>query len=185
MGFYERRIFPWLNDKLTKDPELLQLRGDVLAGARGCVLEIGFGTGANLSYYPAAVESLVAIEPNVGMRDRAAAPVRASKIAVEMLAASAEQLPVPDETVDTAVSTLTLCSVADPDRALEELRRVLRPGGRLLILEHGLADDAAVARWQRRLNPIQRVVAGGSDLKRPLADLVQRHGCLFENVNRF
>lgn len=185
MGFYQRRIFPWLNDTLTKDPELERIRAETLADARGRVLEIGFGSGANLPYYPRAVETVVGVEPNPGMRRRATAAIAASRVAVDMVASGAEQIPVPDASVDTAVSTLTLCSVTDPGRALDELRRVLRLDGRLIIVEHGLSDDEGVARWQHRLNPVQKVIACGCHLNRPIADLVTRHGFRFDTVKRF
>jgi SAM-dependent methyltransferase len=184
-SFYERRIFPWLNDKLTASPELTQLRDDALAAARGAVIEIGFGTGLNLAHYPGSVDSVVAIEPNEGMHAGAAAQIRASRIPVRMLTARAETLPVPDRSIDTAVSSLTLCTVSDPVRALAELRRVLRDDGRLIVIEHGLSEDAGVARWQGRLNRIQNVVACGCNLNRPIASLVERAGFRFENVRSF
>src|SRR4051812_46503279 len=112
MGFYERRIFPWLNDRLNRDPELQKLRAEAMAPARGKVIEIGFGSGANLSHYPAAVESVTAVEPNPGMRDRAAR--QTTRIPVEVIAGMAESIPLPDASFDTAVSTLTLCTVDDP-----------------------------------------------------------------------
>jgi ubiquinone/menaquinone biosynthesis C-methylase UbiE len=185
VGFYERRIFPWLNDRLTRDPELLRIRTETLASARGRVLEIGFGTGANLAHYPEAVDRVLAVEPNEGMRDRGRPILERSRIPVEMLAGSAERLPIPDASVDTAVSTLTLCSVSDPAQVLRELHRVLGPDGRLILVEHGLSDDPGVARWQQRLNPIQKVVACGCHLNRPIASLVERHGFRFETVKRF
>jgi ubiquinone/menaquinone biosynthesis C-methylase UbiE len=184
-GFYERRVFPWLNDKLSGAPEVTHLRAEALRSAAGMVIEIGFGSGANLPHYPADVESIVAIDPNEGMHDRAAPRVRDSRIPVTLLVAHAETLPVPDGTLDTAVSTLTLCSVADPSRVLAELSRVLNDRGRLIVVEHGRADDPNVSKWQDRLNGIQKVVACGCHLNRPIQGLVEAAGFRFESVRKF
>ena len=185
LGFYERRVFPWLNDKLGADPQLIQLRAEALAPARGRVVEIGFGSGPNLSRYPEAVRSVVAIEPNEGMRDRAMPQVRTSRIPVDMIVADAESLPLEDGSFETAVSTLTLCSVFDPARALTELHRVLRHDGRLIIVEHGLSPDPGVARWQNRLNRLENILVCGCNLNRPMADLVETHGFRFEALRTF
>jgi ubiquinone/menaquinone biosynthesis C-methylase UbiE len=184
-GFYERVVFPWLNEKLTNVPELLRMRSDALASARGRVLEIGFGSGANLPHYPPAVDAVVAVEPNEGMYARAGDRLRAFGRPVEWIASGAEGIDVVDRSADTAVSTLTLCSVADPQRALAELRRVLRDDGRLIVLEHGLSPDAAVARWQRRLNRMQNVVACGCHLTRPIIELVEGQGFRFDSLQTF
>jgi ubiquinone/menaquinone biosynthesis C-methylase UbiE len=184
-GFYESRIFPWLNDKLNADPELERIRAEAIAPARGRVLEIGFGTGLNLPLYTDAVRSLVAVEPNGGMHERARPRLEKARFPVQVIAGVAESLPVPDKSFDTAVSVLTLCSVADPDRAVQELRRVLHDDGKLVVLEHGLADEPKVARWQKRLNGIQMIVACGCHLTRGIADLVQGNGFRFENLRRF
>jgi ubiquinone/menaquinone biosynthesis C-methylase UbiE len=184
-GFYESRVFPWLNDRLNADPTLEQIRAEAVSGASGRVVEIGFGSGLNLSHYPRAVQSLVAVEPNDGMHARARPRIAASRFPVEVIQGTAEHLPLADAGFDTAVSTLTLCTVADPARVLSELRRVLRPQGRLLLMEHGLSEDDGVARWQRRLNGVQRILACGCNLNRPIAELVQAHGFRFESIRKF
>jgi SAM-dependent methyltransferase len=184
-SFYERRVFPWLNARLTANPEIVQLRRDALATARGRVVEIGFGSGQNLAHYPDAVDSIIAIEPNEGMHALATSQLGASGIPVTMLIGEAESLPIPDNSMDTAVSTLTLCTVSDPARTLAELRRVLRDKGRLIVLEHGLSEEPGVARWQNRLNGIQNVVACGCNLNRPIGDLVERSGFRFETLRKF
>jgi ubiquinone/menaquinone biosynthesis C-methylase UbiE len=183
-GFYESRVFPWLNDRLGADPALQQIRAEAVSGARGRVVEIGFGSGLNLTHYPPAVHSLVAVDPNQGMHARARPRIAVARFPVEVIVGTAERLPLADAGFDTAVSTLTLCTVAEPARVLAELRRVLRPHGRLLLMEHGLAEDDGVARWQRRLNGLQRVMACGCNLNRPMADLVQAHGFRFESVRK-
>ncbi len=185
VGFYERRIFPWLNDRFTSEGELPRLRAEALASASGRVLEIGFGTGANLPHYPGGVRAVVGLEPNDGMLDRAAARLKDSRLPVQLVIGKAESLPFRDATFDTVVSTLTLCSVFDLPRALDELRRVQRDDGRLIVLEHGLAAEARVARWQNKLNRLQNVLACGCNLNRPIAAVVQQHGFVFDTIRTF
>jgi ubiquinone/menaquinone biosynthesis C-methylase UbiE len=185
LNFYERRVFPWLNDKLGAVPQLMQIRADTLRTAGGRVVEIGFGSGANLAGYPRAVQSIVAIEPNEGMHDLAKPQIRSSRTRVHLIEAEAEMLPLADRSFDVAVSTLTLCSVFDPIRVLNELRRVLRDDGRLIVIEHGLSPDAGVARWQNRLNRLHGIVACGCHLNRPMADLVEKHGFRFGALRTF
>ena len=184
-SWYERRVFPWLNDRLGGCAELERIRTEALSAATGRVLEIGFGSGANLTHYPDAVASVTALEPNHGMHDRAVARIRASRIPVFSVVGQGEALPFLNGSFDTAVSTLTLCSVADLGHVLSELRRVLRPDGRLLLVEHGLSSDPAVARWQGRLNGIQNVVACGCHLNRAIAASVVEAGFRFETVRQF
>ena len=185
MSFYSRRIFPWLNDKLTNDPELLRLRTEVLADARGRVIEIGFGSGANISHYQPSVRSVVGIEPNDGMLDRARLRVSTAPMPVRLVIGDAERMPFADCIFDTAVSTLTLCTVADPGRTLAELHRVLRDDGRLMVIEHGLSNDEGVARWQRRLNGVQNVVACGCHLIRPIPDLIKNQHFTTDRLKSF
>jgi SAM-dependent methyltransferase len=183
--FHEHRLFPWFNDRLGHVPALERLRGEELRAAHGRVIEIGFGTGLNLPHYPPTVTSLVAVEPNPGMLARAATRIEAAAIPVEIVAASAESLPFPDNSFDCAVSFLTLCSVSEPGPVLDELRRVLGRCGRLLLMEHGLAEEPAVARWQRRLNPLETALACGCHLDRPVARLVEDSGFRFQRVRSF
>lgn len=183
-GFYERRVFPWLNDRLGADPALERIRADGLADARGRVVEIGFGTGLNLRHYPAAVQGLVAVEPNPGMHERAHPRIAQSRIPVELVMGRAENLPLPDASFDTAVAVLTLCTVSDPARVLAELRRVLRNDGRLLLIEHGLSGDPGVARWQNRLNGLQRTFACGCNLNRSVPALVEASGFRFQTLRQ-
>jgi SAM-dependent methyltransferase len=184
-GLYERRVFPWLNDKLNADPALVQMRADALRDAQGSTLEIGFGSGLNLEHYPTAVSKLVAVEPNPGMLERARERIARVPFTVEVIQAAAESLPLPQASVDTAVSTLTLCSVSEPEQVLKELHRVLRPDGRLVLMEHGLADDDGVARWQHRLDWLQTKLACGCHLTRPMAALLQRCGFRTDGLRQF
>jgi SAM-dependent methyltransferase len=185
-GFYARRVFPWLNDQfLGHHAGVERLRGEALAAATGRVIEIGFGTGLNLPHYPPAVRELVAVEPSAGMLARADARIAAAPFPVHVTRGGAERLPFPDASFDTAVSTLTLCTVADPDRALAELRRVLRDDGRLLLLEHGLADDPGVARWQERLDWLEVRLACGCHLNRDVARTTRDQGFGFAELRQF
>jgi ubiquinone/menaquinone biosynthesis C-methylase UbiE len=186
VGFYRRRILPTLLDKMmTGNPELDGLRNELLATARASVLEIGFGTGLNAPHYPSEVERVVALDSNPGVECLARKRIHAASIPIDFQLGTGERLPFVDGAFDTVVTTLVLCSVRDVDGALAEIRRVLSPAGRYLVLEHGLADDAKVQKWQRRLNPLNKVMLGGCRLDRPMSELVTRAGFRFENVKRF
>jgi len=180
MGFYSRIVFPRLCDWMMSDARLSELRHTLLADVGGEILEIGFGTGLNLAHYPATVQRIATVDPNPGM-DRLARPrVAGSGIAVDQRSRRGEELPFADGTFDWVVSTWTLCSIPDARRALGEIYRVLRPGGRFLFLEHGLSDRPRVQRWQRRLNPIQRIVGDGCRLDLDVESTVRSRP--FQNV---
>jgi ubiquinone/menaquinone biosynthesis C-methylase UbiE len=160
-------------------------RAAVLAGARGRTLEIGAGTGLNLPHYPDAVTELVATEPVDAMAVRLERRAAGADRAIQVVAASAEDLPFDDDSFDTVVSTMVICTVEDPDRALAEIRRVLKPDGRVLFLEHGLADDPKVARWQRRLNPVWNPIAVGCNLTRPVREMLVQAGFRIDEVEEY
>lgn len=155
---------------------LARPRQRTLARATGRILEIGFGTGRNLPHYPPGVRRIEAIDPDTHL-DRYSQPrIAAAGIEVDFHHLNAEHLPFEPDRFDTVVCTLTLCSIPDVVHALDEVRRVLKPGGRFLFLEHGLSSDAGVARWQRRLDPIQQRIAGGCHLNRDTVALVNQSG---------
>ena len=157
------RLFAALYDRLAAGSEragLAAQRRRLLAPARGRVLEVGAGTGLNLEHYPVGVTELVLSEPEEPMRRRLEQRVARTTRPASVVAAPAERLPFPDASFDTVVATLVLCTVDEPARALQELRRVLRPGGSLLFLEHVRADDPALARWQQRLARPWRIACG-------------------------
>ena len=186
MGWYERRVLPVLLEKMMTGAETVQLRKDALGPARGRVLEIGCGTGLNVPYYPAAVTQLVGLDPNSGVeklaRQRLAdAPMKGEFV----LGAGDDRLPFEDASFDTVVTTFVLCTVGDAERALSEIRRVLKANGQYLLLEHGLAPDAGVQRWQQRLNGFNRLVLGGCNLNRPIARLVGGAGFRLQASNEF
>ena len=174
MGFYSRFILPGLCNAALDRPLVAAYRREVLADASGDVLEIGLGTGLNLPCYPDRVRRLTAIDPNPGMHRRAQALVEQSGFEVDKRIAGGEALPFDAGRFDCVVSTFTLCSIPEVDRAMAEIYRVLKPGGRFLVLEHGLSPDPKVGRWQHRLNGPQRLVGGNCHLNRDIRRLVAR-----------
>jgi ubiquinone/menaquinone biosynthesis C-methylase UbiE len=177
VGLYRKHVLPRLVDRLCGLEAVSELRSTVVPQARGRVLEVGFGTGLNLPWYdPERVERLIALEPAEEMLERARERSRGAPFPVEPLALEGENIPLEGASVDSVVVTFTLCTIPDPLRALEGMRRVLRPGGRLLFCEHGLAPDAGVARWQRRVNPLWRRAFGGCHLDRDVPALLAAGG---------
>jgi len=185
MGFYARVIFPWACDLIMSAPHLAEARREFLAEVTGEVLEIGFGTGLNLPHYPEHVRKITAIDVNPGMHARAEKRIRASTIAVEHRVINGERLPMPNDSFDSVVSTWTLCSIKNVSRALREIRRVLKPGGRFFFMEHGLSDDPAVQRWQHLLNPLEKLIADGCHLNRNIPELIERQGLRIVKLDRF
>lgn len=173
MGLYANRIFPWVIEHIMSRDVMTHQRRQVVPDARGDVLEIGFGTGLNLPHYRASVKRLTIIDPNPGMHRRAAPRIAQSSIPVESISLGADdRLPLDDNRFDTVVSTWTMCSIPDLPRALAEMARVLKPGGRLLFIEHGLSPDPGVARWQNRLNGLNRRIGDGCNLNRNIAAMI-------------
>jgi len=162
-----------------------RLRSEVLQSARGEVLEIGLGTGLNLPHYPTGVSRLRAVDPAPLLPDRVATRCESSSFPVEITHLSAERLPYDDSVFDCVVSTWTLCTIPDPLEALREIRRVLKPTGRFLFLEHGRSDDGRTAAWQDRLNPIQNVIGCGCNLNRPIDQLIKKAGLHIAQLDRF
>ena len=184
-SLYRRVIFPRLLELVLASERLEGYRRQLLAQVQGAVLEIGFGTGLNLACYPAEIEKITVVDPNPGMGSLARRRIAASPIAVDWQVADAQELPFPNQSFDSVVSTWTLCSIPDVDKALREIRRVLRPGGKLFFLEHGLSPDPQVQRWQKRLNPIQRAIGDGCNLDRDMARLIREAGFRFEQLEQF
>ena len=180
------RILAFLYNGLMKPMEdggLAEWRRRLLSGVSGDVLEVGAGTGANLAQYPTAFSSLVLAEPDPFMRRRLERTA-GGRPEVTVIDASVDALPHADASFDTVVSTLVLCSVGDPDRALREIRRVLRPGGRFLFLEHVAAESEGRRRWQRRLEPLWRRMFGGCHLTRETGTSIEAAGLRIDELTR-
>ncbi len=172
MGLYSRWLFPRLCDLILRQPFVTKLRRELLAHVEGNVLEVGLGTGLNLPCYPAQVRRITTVDPNPGMHALARRRMRRWRIHVDHHVQSSERLPFSDAVFDRVVSTFTLCSIERVQDALAEIHRVLKPGGVFLFLEHGLSRDPHVQRWQRRLDPLEQLVADGCRLTRDIRALV-------------
>jgi ubiquinone/menaquinone biosynthesis C-methylase UbiE len=176
VNIYHRYVFPTLLELTMSSHRLRVPRDRTLAPSRGRILEIGFGTGTNLAHYPPSVKRIEAIDPDPDLGRYSRRRIQRATIEVDFHHLGAERLPFDDSSFDTVVSTFTLCTIPDVVHALGEVRRVLKPGGRFLFLEHGRSPDVRVARWQDRVNRVWRSVAGGCNLNRPVASLVADAG---------
>lgn len=185
MGLYGQHVFPRLMDWVMSGQVWQGLRDDLLKDAHGDVLEIGFGTGLNLPHYPATVSQLWMVDPAGFLPSRVRARVAQAAFPVHMEQLTAESLPFPERRFDSIVSTWTLCTIPDPLKALREIRRVLKPQGVFLFLEHGRSREARIAAWQDRLNPIQNLIACGCHLNRPIDLLIERGGFHLTDLSRF
>lgn len=185
MGWYRDCVVPRITDVVLSGEEFDTYRRRATDGLEGRIVEIGFGSGRNLPWYAENVTSVLAVEPSELARRMAADRADASTATVEYVGLDGQSLPIDTDSCDGALSTFTLCSIPDHRRALAELRRVVRPGGRVHLLEHGLARDQGVARWQRRLEPLQKRVAAGCHLTRDhLAD-VQAAGLTVQSTEEW
>lgn len=182
MGFYEDRVLPHLLNLAMNTKAVRQERTRVLGDVKGAVLEIGFGSGLNLPHYPAAVTKVVGVDPSHKSAQIARKRIAAAAFPVEFIGLSAEKIPVDDASFESVVSTFTLCSIPDVSGALREVLRTLKPGGRFYFVEHGLADDPGVVRWQERLNPLEQKVFGGCHLNRRISTLVSEAGFTIERL---
>jgi SAM-dependent methyltransferase len=182
MGLYAEKVLPRIVDACCGMKSNAPHRERVCGGLHGRVLEIGFGSGLNVPYYPEAVTEVDAVEPADTGWKLARPRVEASSVPVRRTGLDGQSLPLPDDSCDTAVSTWTMCTIPDVARALQEVRRVLKPGGSLHFIEHGLAPDEKVRRTQQRLEPLQKRLFGGCHLTRPIVDLLTTAG--FEVTER-
>jgi ubiquinone/menaquinone biosynthesis C-methylase UbiE len=177
VGFYARHVLPRLIDITMRNKETTRLREVWVPQARGDVLEVGIGSGLNLPFYSAEVQHVYGVDPSLELQRMARKRAIGTRINVEFLAQSAEERPpLPDESIDTVVVTWTLCSVTNVLDALHQMKRVLKPSGRLIFLEHGRAPDARVVAWQNRLTPSWRRFTGGCHLNRKIDDLITTAG---------
>jgi len=183
MAWWTEHVVPRLADVTLGAGAIHKLRQQVCAELAGRVVEVGFGSGLNVTHYPMAVTSVDAIEPSGVGWGRAEARVADARIPIRRAGLDGQVIEAPDASYDTALSTFTMCTIPDIETALAEVRRVLVPEGTFHFLEHGLAASPGVARWQHRLTPVQRRVAGGCHLDRPIAGLVESAGFEIEDLS--
>lgn len=176
MGFYKDHILPRIVDRVLSGREPQKLRQRCLAGLSGTVLEVGFGSGHNLPFYPTEVTRILACDPSRLGRKLAQKRLTEATVPVDFVGLEGEAIGLEDGSVDYVVTTWTLCTIPDVQKALHEIRRLLRPGGRLHFMEHGRARDDSVAKWQDRLNPLQKLIGGGCHLNRRIDDLIEQGG---------
>lgn len=184
MGLYNDQIFPRCLTWVMGRSLFARHRASCLEGLTGRVLEIGFGAGHNLEFYPSSVSEILALEPSSLARKFAQSRVQAAPMPVSFVGLDGAQIPLENDSVDGIACTWTLCTIPQVEQALDEMRRVLKPSGTLHFIEHGKSDHPGVARWQNRLNPIQRKLAGGCNLNRPIDQLVESR-FVMQHLQRF
>jgi ubiquinone/menaquinone biosynthesis C-methylase UbiE len=183
MSFYQDHVLPYLVHASMRQETFEPYRRRVVSSATGRVLEIGVGSGLNLPFYGEQSTSVIGLDPSTKLLSMARHAAAASSRLIEFIDGSAEEIPLPDEAVDSVVTTWTLCTIPDVTRALREMRRVLKPGGQLLFAEHGRSTDPGVRRWQDRLTPIWKHLAGGCHLNRPIEQLIRDAGFQISQVH--
>jgi ubiquinone/menaquinone biosynthesis C-methylase UbiE len=186
MGLYAKYVLPRIIDVAMRNEETARLRAAWIPLARGEVLEVGIGSGLNLPFYSPDVQRIYGVDPSVELQRIARGRVVAAPMEVEFLSQSAEeQLPLADASIDTVVTTWTLCSIADAPKALREMKRVLKTSGRLIFLEHGRAPDPGVVEWQERITPLWKNITGGCHLNRKIDDLITTAGFRITELKTF
>lgn len=184
-SFYQRHVLPHLLHLAMRQTALLPFRRRLISAAEGDVLEIGIGSGLNLPLYRPSVRFVIGLDPSAELLGMARARAATALVRVDLLEGSAEAVPLEDASIDTVVTSWTLCSIPNPGRALAEMRRVLKPGGRLLFVEHGRAPEPGVARWQDRLDPLWWRAAGGCHLNRKIDDLITDSGFHIDKLENY
>ncbi len=184
LNLYHDHVLPVLIDFAMRQHQLADYRNRVVPAAEGRVLEVGIGSGLNLPLYAASVDEIVGLDPSPQLLAKAREAAERIGIPVELIEGSAERIPLDNKSIDTVITTWTLCSIPDVQGALREMRRVLKPDGRLLFVEHGRAPDRGVAVWQDRLTPLWRRIGGGCHLNRAVDDLLETSGFKIERIEQ-
>jgi ubiquinone/menaquinone biosynthesis C-methylase UbiE len=183
MSFYSNRVYPHIVTILGNPKPIQKIRQQIIPFARGTVLEVGVGPGVNFAYYnPAKVSKIYALEPNPGMTVRAQNQRRRTELDVEFLDLPGERIPLPDSSIDTVVSTFTLCTIPGVAEAIRGIRRIVRPGGQFLFFEHGLSPDISVRRWQERTEPLFQWAFEGCHVTRNIPALIEEGGFRIERL---
>lgn len=183
MGFYDKYILPFMLNAAMKQKPIRYQRKKVVPQAEGRILEVGIGSGLNLEFYdPSKVERVWGLDPSAELRAYAEKEAQQVPFDVEFIGLEAEDIPLDDASMDTVLMTYTLCTIPDAITALKNMRRVLKPGGKLIFCEHGMAPDESVQRWQNRLNPIWKRIAGGCNLNRQIPALIEQGGFKVEDM---
>ena len=182
MGLYRERVVPWLTNCAMRNRDLVPYRQRIASAATGRVLEVGMGSGMNLPFYGAGVTRVLGLDPSARLLAMARRAAPEAHAPLELIEGTAEAIPLDNATVDTVLTTWTLCSIPDAGGALQEMRRVLRPTGRLLFVEHGRAPEARMRWWQDSLTPVWKTLAGGCHLNRPVADMIENAGFVLDRL---
>jgi ubiquinone/menaquinone biosynthesis C-methylase UbiE len=185
VSFYSHYIFPRILDVAMSGNEFQELRKSLLADVSGEVFEIGFGTGLNLPHYPSNVKRITTVDPNTGARRLAQRRITESPIEVVHQTRSGEQLNLPSESFDSVVCTFTLCSIANVNAAMAEMRRLLRRGGRMFFMEHGISNDPRIQWWQSQLTPLNRIIGDGCHLNRDPRGTISASGLRIDRLDNF
>lgn len=185
MSFYSRFVFPRVVNWVMSTGQMKKARTAILKDVHGDIFEIGFGTGLNLAFYPDHVQKLVTADINPGMSAMAQRNIDESHIDVDCRTINGENLPLDDDSFDSVVCTWTLCSIQNVEKALGEVRRILKPEGRFFFVEHGLADDEKTRRWQHRLTPLQKIIGDGCHLNRNIKELLLDSGFRFTEFENY
>lgn len=185
MGLWREQVVPRIANKALDNADIAKIRARVCGGLHGDVLEIGFGSGLNVPHYPASVTGVWAVDPSAVARRLGRERIASSSVPIHTAGLDGQRLDLPDERFDSALSTFTLCTIPDVDVALREVLRVLKPGGRFCFVEHGGSPDETVARWQRRIEPVNRRVAGGCHLTRSIDTLIVDAGFEIEALDPY
>jgi ubiquinone/menaquinone biosynthesis C-methylase UbiE len=184
MGFYDKYILPKMIHSVCNQKQFTYQRKKVVPWAKGRVLEVGIGTGLNLPFYdPDKVEHVWGLDPSESMRDMVKKRALISKFSFAFLNAPGKEIPLEKNDADTILITYTLCTINEVQKTFEEMRRVLKPGGKLIFCEHGRAPDKSIHKWQNRLNPFWRLIGGGCNLNRKIPDIISKGGFKVESLD--